>query len=117
MRYIKLFEDQNMKEPEVGDWVLMTHWWAGKHLHDNIDNTPGQIIFKNKVSGKNGDTLVRYIARFVGNQWIIDNFDEEVWDKEFSTISGFQEIEHWIKYVFKNTEDLEVFLDAKKYNL
>lgn len=111
----KLFENLD-REPEVGDWVLMTHWWAGQHLHRFIDSTPGEVISKNVIS----TTTTSYEIRFgsVGDTyWLDDNFGVNTWIKEFNSITGFQDIDKWIKYIFKDKEEVELFVVAKKYNL
>lgn len=117
----KVFENKNIKEPEVGDWVLMTHWWAGQHLHKYIDISPCEVISKKSQEYDNGEVrIVNYKVKFglIGNtDWLVDNFDKYTLIHDFTTIKNFQNIDHWIKYIFKDREEAELFVVAKQYNL
>lgn len=110
MKHIKSYENVN-KRPEVGDWIIMQHWWAGQHLHKFIDSTPAQIIKIYHV--KEYDEHVEYEVLYPSDF----GRDDEPWVKFFTTTKGYQNFEHWVKYIAKNKEDLEIYNNAEKYNL
>ena len=49
----------------VGDWIIMTNWWAGKHLKDFIDTTPAQITDIKVNNNSTYDYVVKFDKPFL----------------------------------------------------
>jgi len=101
----KLFE--NKQEPQVGDWCLMTNWWAGQHIHDFINNTPAQII-RNNVVKFDKPFLIDADPLHPGKDFK-DKFEN---GKQIG--SNYRD---WIRFYSTNKEDVLAFINTEKYNL
>ena len=124
MKYIKTYEDVNIGKPkvgpQVGDWCLMTNWWAGSHIHDFINNTPAQIT----DIENNEHNLARYVVKF-DKPFLTDadllhpgkKFRDLFEDGKEFNVGGFNRLEDFIKCYGPNKEDLDIYINAKKYNL
>lgn len=110
----KIFENKSRKY-NIGDWVYLSHWWAGQHLHNFIDNTPCMI--KSIVENESYDV---YFCEYLedplrGNH---ENPKSETWTKDFD-VTPFQGENVWIdrKATSEEVENYMVKIDAKKYNI
>lgn len=98
MKYLKTYE--TYLPVEVKDYVIATSWSMIKDEAEFINNTIGQIdrIIGDDVSIKYDSKLLKkYNIQFANNRIILSKGQ--------------------IKHVSKNKEDLEIFLNTKKYNL
>ena len=130
MRYIKKFEDIN--EPDIGDYVLLNDDYGDDLFDEFIMTNIGQIIGfqmgwntdkiiykKSEIHLGSNDTLY-YIVEY-------EDIPEEVMNIAYvylgktigedycSNILTVQR--HQISAYSSNREDLEIVLQAKKYNL
>jgi len=112
----KIFENCKIDDYNIGDWIFLKNWWAGKHLHTFIDDTPCQII-----STIEGEKITIFVCKYfenplTGNE---ENSKQEEWIKNLYIIPGFQDIENWInrKATTEEVNDYLIKLNAKKYNL
>jgi len=106
IKKFKIFENINQGKPEVGDWCILTTFWAGAHLHNFINTTPAQII-KIESFGH----LKRIVFVF-DNTEVIFNFPRN-WEKVV-IVANYKDI---IKCWSKNKEDLQQIIDAEKFGL
>jgi len=124
MKYLKTYEKLTQQEElnnlKVDDWVFLTHWWAGQHLHDFIDNTPCRIIDIKYKEYQHVKLGLQYTCEYLENPM---NKEEEIWIKDFTTIiynrSGVKNIEDWVKRkaTKKEAKEYQIKTDSKKYNL
>jgi hypothetical protein len=84
----KIYETINSEEPQIGDYVLMNYF----------ENDIGQIV----------DIVKAGLGMITINKYVI-NFDNAGLKTNF--------IKNHIKYWSSNREDLELILNARKYNL
>lgn len=98
MKYLKTYEDINIDEPEVGDYVIVKSW--SDKLSNFLNNNFGQIV------------------RFIGSDVSIE-YDENLLKKANIEFPNNQIILYrtQIKYWAKTKEELKLFLLANKYNL
>jgi len=114
MKYLKKFEkfDETLK---IGDWVFLTHWWGGQHLHDFIKTHPAKIIKIKPLSIATTTYYVEYLFNPLNSG---GDYDSK-WIKDFNASSGFQPIGEWV--IRKaSTDEIEKELmlkDVDKYNL
>jgi len=118
MKYLKTFEELNIGNPKVGDYVLMKSKNHPNSIASFIDNSIGQLKKIDSYKGINRGGV------YYGN-------DDEVTTYGYTV--EYENIPYKIKYFFtestrifddtqlvgfsKNKEDIEVLLNAKKYNL
>jgi len=107
---ITKFDDYDKPKPEVGEYVLCTGFSSSnKNLNYLIKNNIGKLI---KIEGRNDKFKISYSTEVMKD--IIKYCDEF----EFITndlLLGVYDDE--ITYWSKNKEELEVMLQANKYNL
>lgn len=103
MKYIKKFEDIN--EPEVGDYVICSeeHDGLSKKLIDFTSNNIGQLI------EIDGTQYYPFVVKYD------DNVPLELEVNFLHNTRGMMRAE--IIHYSKNKEDLEMILNANKYNL
>jgi len=114
MKYLKIYE--NLGRIEVGDWCLMTHWWAGQHIHNFIDNTPGQIIDINLINNSAYNSAYEYKVKCTNVPKNLKLGENGFWIKDF-IIGGIYSLKDFIVYWSKNKKDVETYIVANKYNL
>ena len=92
MIHVKTYEELNIDEPQVGDYVLVKlDWLKNNTLQVIVENTPGFIY---NISSEN-----IYECKYPNDERTF-RFNRE-------------QIEYWSK----NKEDVESTIKAKKYNL
>lgn len=107
MRYLKTFENLNI-EPEVGDYVICetNEGFAKNVINSIISRNIGQII---KITDDYYKYLVYYDCDIPPNLKGFFNDNED----GHCRLLGINEIKH----ISKNKKDLEIILNANKYNL
>jgi hypothetical protein len=112
MKYIKTYE--NIKGPEIGDYVVVTPDFKrinATKFYDFLSNSIGFI-------GKNEDDLKN-------ERYLISYFDVPESIKGYLNSKNYYDSRVWYRYVrkseiefySKNKEEVEFFIQAKKYNL
>jgi len=118
MKFLKKFEQYDDKfngTLKIGDWVFLTHWWVGQHLHYFIDTHPAKIT---KIKPLSINTTT-YYAEYLFNPLNDNEYYDSKWTKEFNASSGFQPIGEWVtrKAFTKEIEKELMLKDVDKYNL
>ena len=111
MKYLKRFEDINIDEPKVGDYVItFDNCDYGSKYNDYLDfvnNSIGKLYtIKNEYSDNYRVIFYNVPESIV--QWFTTNH----YDEKYLVVDR-EEILYWSK----NKEELEHILAAKKYNL
>jgi len=115
MKYLKKFEDTNVDEPKVGDYVIISDSMDyGSHIYDAyvyfVNNNIGKLYsIKNEYSDYSDYYRVLfYNIPKDAEEWFSENYDGDKY-----IIVDREDIVYWSK----NKEDLEPYIQAKKYNL
>jgi len=111
MKHIKEFESLDDNDPVVGDYVICNEADSDKDITAFISSNIGQII-KIKIS----DNLNKFLY-FINYDNIPYNLRFRFTDFENTNKKMRGMFIEEIKYWSKNKEDLEVKLQANKYNL
>jgi hypothetical protein len=114
MKYIKLFEDINQDEPQIGDYVIaeLKHNEYPALIRSFINNNIGMYIHNDRSDVL--PILVKYVN-------IPENVDDDEYcfndyNKNTQTGTWYFNKEQ-LKYWSKNKEDLEIMISQMKYNL
>jgi hypothetical protein len=106
MKHLKIYEELNIGEPNVGDYVICTNNFFNENLREFLQNNIGRIINGEKSS------MDYYIVFY-------EDIDDDL-NKYFNELADGYEIpifESEILYWNKNKEELQYIIDANKYNL
>jgi len=104
MKHIKVYDNLDNNEPEEGDYVICKEHSLNKYFVLFLENNIGKIIKINDY---------RYFITY-------DNIPEECNDYFMLYFCNFKTRDFFkseIKYWSKNKKDLEIILQANKYNL
>ena len=106
MKYIKTYEDLNIyKEPKIGDYVICT---------TNDTTSPGLKEFLEQTIGKCINTNFNFLIieyQYVPNEILYTNFDLTTGKIRRGVMKDD------VLYYSPNKEELEIYLNANKYNL
>jgi hypothetical protein len=117
MKYIKTYENI-IKEPQIGDYVIIDYEFPDKEWTQYITNSIGQIIITS--NNRSSDLLIRfYVTKQVYDNFVKINGDKyNSFNIENNNIYiNIRLLKNRIKYISKNKEELEIILAANKYNL
>ena len=101
MIYLKTYEELNIDEPKVGDWVIC---YATFNIDDELKKFLSTAI--GKIQDRNARSVFNYGVYF---EYMPKSLDE--WGNSID----FQKSE--IKYWSENKEDLEYIIAVNKYNI
>jgi len=107
MKHIKKYKNINIEEPVYNDWVICAEVLnTDKDLDNFISNNIGKIVD------------IKYIYDINDDQYTI-KYDDVPYTLEyrFTKLNTRLMYKNEIKYWSKNKEDLEIILQANKYNL
>ena len=117
MKYIKTYEDL-ANNPEIGDYVICDEKGNDEEISDFEKNNIGRVVDYRTVYNTNPtfDSISTFFNIFVQYKnvpnEIYDDFD---YHKRIANCRIFSKKE--IKYCSKNKEDLEIILQANKFNI
>jgi len=109
---IKVFEkfnNENIEEPEIYDYVIMKSSY-GEDINNFLCNNVGQITFIG-ADLQNDNVYVVYPSSEIPKRL------EHYFRKHDKNVSLRIFEKHEILYYSKNREDLEIIIQANKYNL
>jgi hypothetical protein len=111
MRYIKLYEELNVHEPKVGDWVIL-------QLH-SIDFLTVLANNENEKFNNYINIHIGKIVSYMKNSYMEYGIFYENFPEIFEDLYRNPVPVHTaqIKYWSKNKEELQFIIDANKYNL
>jgi len=114
MKHIKTYEHRSLHidEPQVGDYVICReNFIPDKDMVDFISNNVGHLVM---IRGNNIESAAfcGYIVQYENIPTDIRGFGRYDNFKNCRLMRRF-EILHWSK----NKEDLEIYIDTRKYNL
>ena len=106
MKYIKQYNESIKNEPHIGDYILLKNNVSDvEHIQKFVSNNIGQYIRKNKYTKG-------YVIQYEG-RWNRKRPKSVVEPANFI----FQVSKKEILYFSSNKKDVEIYLEAKKYNL
>ena len=114
MMHIKTYEHRSLHidEPQVGDYVICReHFIPAKDTVDFISNNVGHLVMIKENNIKSA-AFRGYIVQYENIPKDIRGFGR-YYNFENCRLMRRHEILHWSK----NKEDLEIYIDVKRYNL
>lgn len=110
MKYIKLYE--NLNTLKVGDYVIVKQCdWMTEEFYEFVNINIGKVV---KLYHNNG--YEKCTVEFETNLPSIPTWDTNFYPDGTNNFNYFFVIDD-IEYWSKNREDLEVYINARKYNL
>lgn len=121
MKYLKSFENTNSK-PILGDWVYIeididNFDWVknSKKLIDFFSTNIGQV---KKINPVNNRYLVEFFPKNDKEKKLLDVYSKENdYDEFVDPKYSYDFFSEEIEYFSSNKEDVERYIQAKKYNL